>query len=88
MAKIKQKARGLAGKKGLKGITEAAIAVQVIAVALIIVVEIAGLMKDRELDLEKLGIKRTSPVGRLLQRTSRAAEEDATKEKTETDVRI
>ena len=85
MAKIKQKARGLAGKKGLKGIKEAAIAVQVIAVALIIVVEMAALMKDRELDLEKLGLGKDTKAGQLLQKIRRAKAEDETKEKTETE---
>ena len=78
--KRKAKLRGLIskGKKGYKGITEAAIAVQVIAVALIIIVEIAGLMKDRELDLEALGIKKDSKIARMLQqRRCRQTKKDA-----------
>ena len=66
-AKAKLKSLISKGKKGYKGITEAAIAVQVIAVALIIIVEIAGLMKDRELDLEAIGIKKDSKIARVLQ---------------------
>jgi len=66
---IKRKGKGLLGKvrKGYKGITAAAITVQIIAVALIIVVETVGLMKDRELDLGALGIKKDSKTKQQLQ---------------------
>ena len=89
--KAKAKLRGLIskGKKGYKGITEAAIAVQVIAVALIIVVEIGGVMKEGELDLEAIGIRKDSKIARVLQQrrcrqTKRDAEAAETRAKTVT----
>ena len=91
MAKLKTMVKNLSGRKGkaLRGITGTAIAIQALAVALIIVVEMADLMKDRELDLEKIGIKKAS---RTRQRPLKAAtspvEEEETRAKTETDARI
>ena len=90
MAKGKQTLRGLAGKgkKGYKGIIAAATAVQVVAVALIILVEMAGLMKDRELDLEALGIKKGSALRPWEKIRKKLVGDDATKEKTETEEKI
>ena len=91
MAKLKTMVKNLSGRKGkaLRGITGTAIAIQALAVALIIVVEMADLMKDRELDLEKIGIKKASRTRqRPLKAATSPAEEEETKEKTETDARI
>ena len=91
MAKGRQTLRGLAGKgkKGYKGIIAAATAVQVVAVALIILVEMVGLMKDRELDLEALGIKKDSAGLRPWEKIrKKVAGEDVTKGRTETEEKI